>query len=136
MILNAQETNESGSTALDSISYPKKYGLRIGADMASLLRTVVDDEYSGFQLLADYRLTRDLYVAGELGYEDINRTSDRVDFATSGSFFKAGIDYNVYDNWLDMDNMVYFGARIGAATMSQTLKRYEFNTINTLGTYV
>lgn len=127
---NAQETANSSSVAQDSILQQRSYGLRVGIDAASLLRTVLDDEYTGFQILGDYRITRDLYIAGELGNEQLNRTSDRVDFETSGSFFKAGIDYNVYDNWLDMDNMVYFGARVGAATMSQTLKRYEFNTTN------
>jgi len=127
---NSQETTTIKKVAIDSTQFERNYGLRLGIDAASLIRTVLDDEYTGFQILGDYRITRDLYVAGELGNEQLNRTSDRIDFETSGSFFKAGIDYNVYDNWLDMDNMVYFGARIGAATMSQTLKRYEFNTIN------
>lgn len=127
---NAQETARVEKVAIDSTQFERSYGLRVGIDAASLLRTVLDDEYTGFQILGDYRITRDLYIAGELGNEQLQRTSDRVDFETSGSFFKAGIDYNVYDNWLDMDNLVYFGARIGAASMSQTLQRFEFNTVN------
>lgn len=126
----AQEADSNASTVADSTLIKRSYGLRLGIDAASLIRTALDDEYTGFQILGDYRITRDLYVAGEIGNEQLQRTSDRVDFETSGSFFKAGVDYNVYDNWLDMDNMVYFGARVGASTMSQTLNRYEYNTIN------
>ena len=37
-----------------------------------------------------------------------------MDITTSGSYLKAGIDYNMYDNWLDMDNMIYAGFRIGS----------------------
>ena len=65
-----------------------------------------------------------------MGNESIERESDRIDFKTSGSYFKVGIDYNLYQNWLDMDNMIYFGARLGAANFSQTLLRYDYATDN------
>ncbi len=111
--------------AVDSVKYKQTYGLRIGIDAASLIRTGIDPEFNGFQVLGDYRIKDRLYIAGELGNENIDRNSDRIDFKTSGSYFKAGIDYNLYQNWLDMDNMIYFGARIGAANFTQTLQRYD-----------
>lgn len=114
----------------DSIIYKQTYGLRTGIDLASLIRTSIDDEYTGFQILADYRLSKRLYVAGEIGNESLDRKSERIDYKTSGSFIKAGVDYNMYQNWLDMDNMIYAGARLGYANMSQTLHRYDYNTDN------
>lgn len=114
------------SAVVDTVQFKRTYGLRLGIDAASLIRTGVDPEYTGFQILGDYRIKDRLYIAGELGNENIKRNSDRVDYQTSGSFFKAGIDYNLYDNWLDMDNMVYFGARVGAANFSQNLLRYDY----------
>lgn len=111
---------------VDSVQYKRTYGLRIGIDAASLIRTAIDSEYNGFQILGDYRIKDRLYIAGELGNENIDRDSDRVDFKTSGSYFKAGIDYNLYQNWLDMDNMIYFGARLGAANFSQNLLRFDY----------
>lgn len=110
----------------DSIVYPVTYGLRVGIDLASLVRTVADEDFSGFQLLADYRLTRKWYVAGELGNESLIRESNQVDFETSGSFIKAGADYNFYQNWLDMDNLIYVGFRAGASTFDQRLNRFDF----------
>jgi hypothetical protein len=114
----------------DSVIYKQTYGLRAGIDFASLIRTAIDEEYTGFQILADYRLSKQLYIAGEIGNESLDRTSERVDYKTSGSFIKAGVDYNFYQNWLDMDNMIYGGARLGYARMSQTLKRYDYHTDN------
>jgi len=110
----------------DSIVYPVKYGLRAGIDLASLVRTAIDDEYTGFQVMADYRLTDRWYIAGELGNESLDRETNQIDFETSGSFIKAGADYNFYRNWLDMDNMIYVGFRAGASSFSQTLNRFDF----------
>lgn len=124
---NAQGENEKPK---DSIVYKQSYGLRAGIDLASLIRTGLDEEYTGFQVLADYRLSNRLYIAGEIGNESLDRTSESVDYETSGSFVKAGVDYNFYENWLDMDNMIYGGARIGYATMTQTLNRYDYNIDN------
>lgn len=115
----------------DTLRVPKEFGLRAGVDVASLIKTAVDDTYTGFQIQADYRITQDLYVAGELGIEDIERQTDRIDYKTSGSFFKAGIDYNFYNNWLDMDNMLYVGPRVGVAQFSQELNRFNINQDNT-----
>ncbi|MEN8815517.1 MAG: DUF6048 family protein [Nonlabens sp.] len=124
---HAQGKNEKPK---DSIVHKQSYGLRAGIDLASLIRTGLDEEYNGFQILADYRLSKRLYIAGEIGNESLDRTSESVDYETSGSFLKAGVDYNFYENWLDMDNMIYGGARIGYATMTQTLNRYDYNIDN------
>lgn len=118
------------TAAIDSLQFKRTYGLRVGIDAASLIRTGMDPEYNGFQILADYRVKDRLYIAGEIGNDNLDRNSDRIDFKTSGSYFKAGIDYNLYQNWLDMDNMVYFGARVGAANFSQTLNRYDYSQDN------
>jgi hypothetical protein len=114
----------------DSLTYKKDYGLRVGVDLASLFRTFADDEYSGVQVLADYRLTRDWYAAAEAGTEDLDRSLERVSYETSGVFLKAGADYNFYGNWLDMDNMIYMGARLGYSNFTQTLTGFQVNNDN------
>ena len=37
---------------------------------------------------------------------------------------------NFYQNWLDMENMIYGGIRIGASTFTQTLDRYTIYDTN------
>ena len=49
---------------------------------------------------------------------------DQLNFTTKGTYFKSGVDYNLYENWLDMENMVYIGARYGVSSFSQTLNSY------------
>ncbi|WP_431136635.1 DUF6048 family protein [Psychroserpens mesophilus] len=126
--LNAQETID-GETKTDTLIYKQKYGLRLGADLGKLARTVIDDDYTGFEITGDYRLTKKLYLAGELGNEERTIATDFLSVTASGSYFKTGIDYNSYQNWLDMQNMIYFGFRIGASTFKQNLDSYTvYNT--------
>lgn len=113
------------STVNDSTAIKLKYGLRVGGDIGKLIRSFTDNDYSGFEVNADYRIKNHLYIAGELGIEDKHTTNDYLDVTSKGSYIKAGVDYNMYRNWLDMDNMIFAGFRIGASTFSQTLNSYS-----------
>ena len=108
----------------------ERYGIRVGADLYKLARSVYDKDYKGLELVADYRLTRKFYLAAELGNE--NKTTDdaRLNFTTKGTFIKAGFDYNTYENWLDMENMVYIGLRYGLSSFSQELNSYKIYDTN------
>lgn len=127
--VNAQ--NDSiPKTINDSIIIKEKYGLRIGADASKLIRTFFDDQYSGFEINADYRLKKKLYIAGEIGGEEKIGVTDYLNITTQGTYIKGGIDYNMYDNWLDMDNMVYTGFRLGASAFNHTLNSFNVYTTN------
>ena len=88
-------------------------------------RSIFDEEYSGFEISADYRLKSRLYVAGEIGIEEKINITEYLNITTQGTYIKGGIDYNLYENWLDMDNMIYSGFRIGASSFSHTLNKYQ-----------
>jgi hypothetical protein len=118
------------NTVKDSTSIQQKYGLRLGTDVGKLGRTFLDDNYSGFEIIGDFRLTQKLYIAGEIGVEEKSTITDYMDITTSGSYLKAGIDYNMYENWLNMDNMIFAGFRIGASTFSHDLNSATIYTTN------
>ncbi|WP_299391599.1 DUF6048 family protein [uncultured Gelidibacter sp.] len=120
----AQEENNTN----DTIVVKQKYGLRLGGDIGKLARSFIDDDYTGFEIGADYRLTRKLYLAGELGSEENTVRNDYLDVTAKGSYFKAGVDYNLYKNWLDMENLIYTGLRVGASTFSQNLNSFTVYT--------
>jgi hypothetical protein len=101
-----------------------RYGIRVGVDLSKLARTFYEDDYKGLEVVGDYRLTKRYYIAGELGNENKTVNDDQLNFTTKGTYFKAGVDYNLYENWLDMENMVYIGARYGVSSFSQTLNSY------------
>lgn len=111
-------------TKKDSMVYKNDYGLRVGGDIGKLIRSFLDDTYKGFEINADYRITQDLYIAGELGTEEKNTTTDYYNVDTSGSYLKAGVDYNVYENWFGMDNLMYGGLRVGLASLKHNLNSY------------
>ena len=65
--------NEEKNIINDSlIGFNQKYGIRAGFDLSKLGRTIFDSYYSGFEINADYRITKSLYIAGELGFENKN----------------------------------------------------------------
>lgn len=121
---------EEKKTIKDTLIYKQKYGLRLGADISKLARTYFDDDYSGFEIMGDYRLTKNIYIAGEIGNEERTLESDFLNNTTKGSYFKGGIDINLYKNWLDMENMIYAGFRVGASTFSHTLNNYTIYDVN------
>jgi hypothetical protein len=103
----------------------QRYGIRVGVDLAKFARSFYEEEYRGIELVGDFRLTKKYYIAAELGNEDKTVNDDRLNFTTKGTFLKVGVDYNLYENWLDMENMVYIGARYGVSSFSQTLNSYK-----------
>ncbi len=126
--VNAQNDTIVG-VQKDSVKIKLKYGLRVGGDISKLVRSFVEEGYSGFEITADFRLKKRLYVAGELGTEEKNTDNEYLSITTKGSYIKGGIDLNLYENWLDMDNMIYFGFRIGASSFSHELNNFlVYNT--------
>lgn len=127
----AQNDSIPNPSKKDSVAYKNDYGLRLGGDVAKLIRSFLDDEYKGFEINADYRITQDLYIAGEIGTEEKNSSTDYYNVDTSGSYLKAGIDYNFYDNWYGMDNLMYGGLRVGVATFKHNLNNFTIYQTDT-----
>lgn len=130
MFVSLTSFSQNNSTKVkDTITYKQKYGLRLGIDISKPIRSFIDDDYTGLEINGDYRLTKRMYLAGELGTEELTTTTEYLDVTTKGSYFKAGVDYNFYRNWLDMENMIYGGFRVGVSAFSQTLNSFTvYNT--------
>ncbi len=115
-----------GSQKKDTI-YKNKYGLRVGLDLYNPIYTLIDDDRKGLELVGDYRISKKFFVAAELGYLENITDEDFINFTTNGQYIKAGVDYNAYENWLDMENMIYVGFRYGYSNFSQTLNTFTVN---------
>ena len=116
MVGNAQDTIQK---------FPQRYGLRVGVDLHRLSKSFYDKDYRGLEIVGDYRLTKKFYVAGELGNEEKTVDDDRLNFTTQGSYFKVGFDYNAFENWLDMENMIYTGMRVGFSSFDHQVNSYK-----------
>ena len=84
----------------------------------------MEGKRKGFEIVGDYRISKKYYIAAELGTLQNTTDLDYINVTTDGQYIKAGVDYNLYKNWLDMENMIYGGFRVGAGTFSHTLNNY------------
>ncbi len=129
---NAQDTSVSEKSeqkeAIKKDSIPVKkerYGLRLGVDLFKLTRSFYETDYRGLELVGDYRLTRRHYLAAEIGNENKTVDDDQVNFTTKGTYIKVGFDFNSFQNWGNMENIVSVGLRYGVSSFSQTLNSYQ-----------
>jgi hypothetical protein len=128
--LPTSQKKENGKKT-DTIPVKKdRYGLRVGIDLFKLTRAFYDKDYKGLELAGDFRLNKKYYLAAELGNENKTTDDDRLNFTTKGSYLKVGFDYNAYENWLDMENIISVGMRYGASTFSQELNNYKIYNAN------
>ena len=123
---SAQQKNDS--IPKDSIIYKTNYGLRLGLDISKPIRSLLQDYNSGLEIVGDYRISKKWYAAAELGNEKFTTKEDFTNSTSKGSYIKVGLNYNSYNNWLDMNNEIFIGFRYGFATFEQTLNSYQINS--------
>ena len=122
---------KTASSVVDSIPLKTdRYGLRVGIDVFRLARGLYDKDYKGIEVVGDYRLTKKYFLAAELGNENKTTDDDRLNFTSKGSYLKVGFDYNAYENWLDMENVISIGMRYGFSTFSQDLNSFKIYNAN------
>jgi len=124
----AQEENE---VVNDTVVKNNVYGLRLGIDLAKPTRTLVDDDFSGFEFMADYRITHRFFIALEVGNDKDEQIESNLVSSTKGSYIKIGGDFNAYNNWVGMNNSIILGLRYGFSTFDQELISYSYYTGDT-----
>lgn len=115
----AQQTQQT-----DTVDAREKYGLRVGVDLSKPIRTFIEEDYQGLELTGDYRLYEDIYLAGEIGNEQNVISEPNVTAFSKGSYIKLGANFNFYENWTGMQNLIFIGARYGFATFSSELREF------------
>ncbi|TXD49361.1 DUF6048 family protein [Polaribacter sp. IC073] len=115
------------NTEKDSIVYKTNYGFRLGVDISKPIKSLIDGAYSGFEIVGDYRIKKNFYIAAEVGYEEETSAEDYTNSTAKGSYIRLGVNYNAYKNWLDMNNEVFVGYRYGFSLFDQTLNSYTPN---------
>jgi hypothetical protein len=115
-------------TAKDSIVKSNKYGLRLGLDLARPVKSLVDEYFYGYEIMADFRITDRFYIAAEFGNDKDDQIEENLVSSTKGTYVKLGADFNAYNNWVGMNNSIYAGLRYGFSTFDQDLKGYTIYT--------
>ncbi|MBE9489165.1 MAG: hypothetical protein IMY67_02625 [Bacteroidetes bacterium] len=126
--LKAQEEN---TIVNDTVAKNNKYGLRFGIDLSKPIHSLVDNDYSGFEIMGDFRITNKFYIAAEMGNEKDKQFENNLESSTKGSYLKIGVDFNAYNNWIGMNNAIFAGLRYGFSTFNQELISYGIYTEDT-----
>jgi len=131
-LCHAQEEDTNGTTKQkDTVTRKYAYGLRIGVDLSRPTLSFINEDYTGFELVGDFRLSEKWWLAAELGNEE-NALEETVDasvlyeYKVSGSYLKVGGDNNTYTNWFGMRNQIHVGGRVAFSTFSQTLENFRY----------
>ncbi|WP_298777770.1 DUF6048 family protein [uncultured Polaribacter sp.] len=114
----------------DTIIYKTSYGVRLGVDISKPVLGIFNSSYSGFEVVGDYRISKNFYAAAEIGFEEETTKEDYTNSTSKGSYIKLGFNYNAYENWLDMNNEIFLGYRYGFSLFEQTLNSYTPNIID------
>ena len=116
----------------DSVKTKINYAIRVGVDISKPIISFLDEDSKGLEFTGDMRIVNNYFAAVELGFEDVLKTEDYLNYTTKGSYIKLGVNYNAYDNWIGMNNQIYIGARYAFSFFEHTLNSY---TPNVSGTY-
>jgi len=127
----AMKAQEEKTIDNDTIIKNNKYGLRLGVDLSKPLISLIDSDYSGFEIMGDFRISHRFYIAAELGNDKDKQTESNLESSTKGSYIKIGADFNAYNNWLGMNNAIFTGLRYGFSTFDQELLSYGIYTGDT-----
>jgi hypothetical protein len=111
----------------DTLVYKTSYGLRLGIDISRPILASLDGDYTGYEILGDYRIKKNLYIAAEVGYEEKTSVEDYSNSTSKGNYIRLGVNLNAYNNWLDMNNEIFVGYRYGFSLFDQTLNSYTPN---------
>jgi hypothetical protein len=68
-----------------------------------------DEGYKGIEFVGDYRLTKNIFWLLKWKWKQNHWWPTQ--FYNKGSYL--GFDYNAYENWLDMENIISIGLRYG-----------------------
>ena len=83
-----------------------------------------NDDNLSYEIVGDLQITDDLYLAAEYGSIDKYIEDENINFNSVGSYLKIGFDYNMFNNWVGMDNSIYVGLRYAFSSFSNKVDNY------------
>ena len=99
--------------------------IRFGFDLLKPIASSSEGDNLNYEIVGDLQLTENIYLAGEYGSIDKLIEDENINFNSTGNFLRVGLDYNLFKNWIGMDNSIYVGFRYGNSSFSNKILNYE-----------
>lgn len=99
----------------------RTFGPRFGIDLARFIYLLADPPQKGAELSVDFEVYKNIYPVIELGYNSIYAIQESFDYASAGTYGRAGFDYNVL-NLKDrsMHHTITVGFRYGTSIFTHS----------------
>ena len=124
MLIGQTESN-SNDTLIKKDKLLKTNTIRLGFDLLKPVLSSSEGSNLNYEIVGDLQLTENIYLAGEYGLVDKVIEDENINFNSSGSFLRIGFDYNMFENWIGMDNSIYVGLRYGTSSFSSKILDYN-----------
>ena len=99
--------------------------IRLGFDVFKPIKSSSDGDNLNYEIVGDLQITENLYLAAEYGLTDRLIEDENTNFNSNGSFLRFGFDYNMFKNWIGMDNSIFLGLRYGSSNFSNKIESYN-----------
>ncbi len=99
--------------------------IRIGIDVYKPIKSSSEGDNLNYEIVGDLQITENLYLAAEYGLIDRLIEDENINFNSNGSYLRFGIDYNMFKNWVGMDNAIFLGLRYGSSNFSNKIQSYN-----------
>ena len=99
--------------------------IRFGFDIFKPIKSSSDGDNLNYEIVGDLQITENLYLAAEYGLIDRLIEDENINFNSNGSFLRFGFDYNMFKNWVGMDNAIFLGLRYGSSNFSNKIESYN-----------
>jgi len=124
MLIGQTESN-SNDTLIKKDKLLKINNIRLGFDLLKPALSSSEGDNLNYEIVGDLQLTENIYLAGEYGLVDKVIEDENINFNSTGSFLRIGFDYNMFENWIGMDNSIYIGLRYGTSNFSSKILDYN-----------
>lgn len=124
-MLISQTNINSSDSLLDTSKLLNINKLRLGFDLLKPIISSSEGDNLNYEIVGDLQLTDNIYLAGEYGLVDKLIEDENINFNSNGNFLRFGFDYNMFKNWIGMDNSIYLGLRYATSKFSSKIIDYE-----------
>ena len=124
MLIGQTESN-SNDTLIKKDKLLNINKIRFGFDLLKPIASSSEGDNLNYEIVGDLQLTENIYLAGEYGSIDKLIEDENINFNSTGNFLRVGLDYNLFKNWIGMDNSIYVGFRYGNSSFSNKILNYE-----------
>ena len=129
IIPSAMVFSQTESEVNDSLTAKNKIlnisKIRFGFDVFKPIKSLSEGDNLNYEIVGDLQITDNLYLAAEYGLVDRLIEDENINFNSNGSFLRFGFDYNMFKNWVGMDNAIFVGLRYGSSNFSNKIVSYN-----------